>query len=178
MRNGAPSVISFRSNILILSEIPKNSMRGNRDAAREIRCQFIILARKDEPTPDYARHRITPITPQTPGPAHPWWRAFLRRLVTQPLVCRRLGRPFGPDPRVRRGTSLCRRGCSRGLPGASHRRHSPIRRTLVGAGPWRRPGASGPRLADRARRGGKRGWCARRDTPGVHNLNDGDWELF
>ena len=25
----------------------------------EIRCQFIILARKDEPTPDYARHRIT-----------------------------------------------------------------------------------------------------------------------
>ena len=26
---------------------------------REIRCQFIILARRDEPTPDYARHRIT-----------------------------------------------------------------------------------------------------------------------
>ena len=26
---------------------------------RETRCQFIILARKDEPTPDYARHRIT-----------------------------------------------------------------------------------------------------------------------
>ena len=25
----------------------------------EIRCQFIILARKDEPTADYARHRIT-----------------------------------------------------------------------------------------------------------------------
>ena len=29
----------------------------------QIRCQFIILARKDEPTPDYARHRITPPTP-------------------------------------------------------------------------------------------------------------------
>ena len=29
---------------------------------REIRCQFVILARKDEPTPDYARHRITPKT--------------------------------------------------------------------------------------------------------------------
>ena len=27
--------------------------------AVEIRCRFIILARKDEPTPDYARHRIT-----------------------------------------------------------------------------------------------------------------------
>jgi len=26
---------------------------------KEIRCQFIILARKDEPTADYARHRIT-----------------------------------------------------------------------------------------------------------------------
>ena len=28
-------------------------------ARSEIQCQFIILARKDEPTPDYARHRIT-----------------------------------------------------------------------------------------------------------------------
>jgi len=26
-----------------------------REIRREIRCQFIILARKDEPTPDYAR---------------------------------------------------------------------------------------------------------------------------
>jgi len=37
----------------------------------EIRCQFIILARKDEPTPDYARHRITRKDKLTPDYAHP-----------------------------------------------------------------------------------------------------------
>ena len=33
---------------------------GNPVSGGEIRCQYIILVRKDEATPDYARHRITP----------------------------------------------------------------------------------------------------------------------
>ncbi len=38
---------------------PEFSLPKSHDAfLREIRCQFIILARKDEPTPDYAQDRV------------------------------------------------------------------------------------------------------------------------
>ena len=38
---------------------PRRGKRRRLTPRKEIRCQFIILARKDEPTADYARHRIT-----------------------------------------------------------------------------------------------------------------------
>ena len=56
------------------------SPRGERQPSRrksgvEIRCQFIILARKDEPTPDYARKdelaRKDALTPEFPDSAFP-----------------------------------------------------------------------------------------------------------
>ena len=59
-------------------------------AIKEIRCRFIILARKDEPTADYARHRITRKDEPTLDYARAFWSPDQETLLfntVRPLSC-------------------------------------------------------------------------------------------
>ena len=62
---------------------------------REIRCQFIILARKDEPTPDYARPGLRPKDEPTPDYAPDYAQDRVLDEVGRRLLARSL-RPAAP----------------------------------------------------------------------------------